>query len=92
MTVTAAASGAEALEIMSQRKFDVALVDLQMPDMDGPAVARKLLPETKTPLILLSSTGEKIAARRRTSFSIKLTSHQTLLPAQRLVEGNRRQE
>ncbi|MDP3492054.1 MAG: ATP-binding protein [Hyphomonadaceae bacterium] len=39
---TTCASGAEALEILSQRKFDVVMLDMVMPDMDGLETLAKL--------------------------------------------------
>ena len=57
----AAASGAEALGwVRSGEKFDFAILDMQMPDMDGAMLAielRKFLSEDKLPLILLTSLG-----------------------------------
>lgn len=35
MSITAASSGAEALELASQQKFDIALLDISMSQMDG---------------------------------------------------------
>ena len=40
--VATAASGTEALRLLQARSFDIALVDVQMPDMDGFEVARRL--------------------------------------------------
>jgi len=40
--VTTATNGPEALEIARQEKFDLALLDLKMPDMDGRQVLEKL--------------------------------------------------
>ncbi|MDQ6801601.1 MAG: response regulator [Acidobacteriota bacterium] len=41
-SVATAANGTEALRLLQARSFDVALVDVQMPDMDGFEVARRL--------------------------------------------------
>lgn len=42
LKVTMALSGAEAVSAGAQEKFDVAVVDLKMPDMDGIAVIEQL--------------------------------------------------
>jgi CheY-like chemotaxis protein len=60
MGPVSAASGPEAIQIMSQRPFDVALIDAQMPGMDGLALARKIFAEHNTASILLSSTGAAV--------------------------------
>src|SRR5438874_3798561 len=41
-SVATAANGTEALRLLQARSFDIALVDVQMPDMDGFEVARRL--------------------------------------------------
>ena len=41
-TVATAANGSEALRLLQARAFDLALVDVQMPEMDGFEVARRL--------------------------------------------------
>lgn len=52
---TECASGAEALELMDERKFDVVLLDMVMPDMDGLDVLAQLRagegPNVATPVI-----------------------------------------
>jgi CheY-like chemotaxis protein len=57
------ASGAEALELIRQGEgFDIALIDMQMPEMDGVAVAGEIrqLPEGKNlPMVLFTSLGYK---------------------------------
>ena len=51
-------SGRAALELLVQRSFTIALLDLQMPDMDGVMLAREMRGLKPMPLILLSSSGE----------------------------------
>jgi CheY-like chemotaxis protein len=64
MSVTSAASGAEALEIMKDGQFHVALLDLMMPEMDGVTLARKMKRGKNTPpMVLLSSSGEILTGR-----------------------------
>ncbi len=64
MTVTSAESGAEALEKLKDGPFNVALLDLMMPEMDGVALARKIKRgKNPTPMMLLSSSGETLTGR-----------------------------
>jgi signal transduction histidine kinase/CheY-like chemotaxis protein/ligand-binding sensor domain-containing protein len=56
--VTAASSGREALELLATKRFDLVLMDLQMPDMGGIETARRIKanPGTaKLPVIAMSS-------------------------------------
>ena len=61
MTPISAASGPAALDLLRRGEaFDLALLDMQMPDMDGVMLAaemRKLCPEPAMPLIMLTSIG-----------------------------------
>ncbi len=56
-------SGAEAIALLqSGEKFDAAILDMQMPDMDGVTLAgevRQLRTEQEMPLVLLSSIGRR---------------------------------
>jgi len=58
MSAMSAATGQQALDRLAQYPFHVALLDLQMPEMDGVTLARKMLKIKSVPLILLSSSGE----------------------------------
>ena len=55
---TAAASGQEALALMQQQAFDLVLLDIMMPELDGTAVL-KMIRETFTapqlPVIMVSA-------------------------------------
>jgi PAS domain S-box-containing protein len=62
MTVRVASSGPEALEILRRETFDVALLDMQMPGMDGHTLAREIrtLPHgASLPLVVLTSLGRR---------------------------------
>ncbi|HEX3984011.1 MAG TPA: response regulator, partial [Acidisoma sp.] len=64
MSVTCAASGAEALEKLKGGQFHVALLDLMMPEMDGIALARRIhRRKAVPPIMLLSSSGEVLTGR-----------------------------
>jgi two-component system cell cycle response regulator DivK len=55
-----AASGAEALRRASVDRPDVILLDVRLPDMDGPDVARRLKSDTRTapiPVVAMTSLG-----------------------------------
>jgi two-component system, sensor histidine kinase and response regulator len=58
MTTASVSTGREALRKISEQKFDVGLLDLQMPEMDGITLAREISKQTNLPLVLLSSTGQ----------------------------------
>ena len=67
-----AASGAEALERFTEHCFDTVLLDLQMPEMDGIALARQLRRQSSVPLILLSSSGELLVGEEGALFQFQV--------------------
>jgi signal transduction histidine kinase/DNA-binding response OmpR family regulator len=70
----AAASAAEALDHVGHHSFDVALLDLQMPDVDGIGLARELKRrDPDLPLILLSSSGETEGGEAADLFAYQLS-------------------
>jgi signal transduction histidine kinase/DNA-binding response OmpR family regulator len=58
MLATSAATAQEALEQLAERTYDIALIDGELPDMDGIALARKIRETRALPLVLLSSSDE----------------------------------
>jgi two-component system KDP operon response regulator KdpE len=63
--VTAAASGEAALDCAAGREFDIVILDLGLPGMDGVEVCRALREWTRTPILVLSvrsDESQKIAA------------------------------
>ena len=61
-----AASGAEALESVSREKFDIVLMDIQMPDMDGYEATRRIrqMPESKAKVPIIAITAHALAGER----------------------------
>jgi two-component system KDP operon response regulator KdpE len=63
--VAAAASGGEALTLLAAEAFDVVVLDLGLPDLDGKEVIVRLRTWSETPVIVLSARndeGEKVEA------------------------------
>jgi signal transduction histidine kinase/CheY-like chemotaxis protein len=55
-----AANGVEALEALERQAYDVVLMDVQMPEMDGIAATRKIratLPNERQPVIIAMTAG-----------------------------------
>jgi signal transduction histidine kinase/DNA-binding response OmpR family regulator/CHASE3 domain sensor protein len=76
MTVREAASGNEAIAMVEQgERFDVAIVDMMMPEMDGLTLAarlRALDSASGLPLILLSSLGRRESGQEAALFAAQL--------------------
>ena len=57
--VTEAADGLEAVGLCSKERYDVILMDIMMPEMDGFAAVREIRKESDIPIIMLSAKGEE---------------------------------
>jgi DNA-binding response OmpR family regulator len=58
--VTAAAGGAEALKLLADQTFDLVLLDVMMPEVDGFTVCRKIKEDPRlkdVPVIFLTAKG-----------------------------------
>ncbi len=81
---TAVSSGTAALQALTSQPFDAALLDLQMPDMDGIMLAREIRRRSPLPLILLSSSGETVGGDDGSLFRFQIPKpirHSTLFNA-----------
>ena len=64
-TVRSASSGPEALQSVAAEPSDLVLLDIQMPDMDGYEVCRRLrdVPATQfLPVVMVTSSGSEVRA------------------------------
>ena len=60
VSVTEAANGAEALELIKKGAFDLLITDLNMPEMDGQDLLRRIKASPKTtdiPVLVITSVG-----------------------------------
>ncbi len=56
-TVDTAENGAEAVSLCQKNDYDLVILDIMMPGMDGFTVCKKIREEKKTPVIMLSALG-----------------------------------
>jgi signal transduction histidine kinase/CheY-like chemotaxis protein len=71
-------SGAEALEEIKKRKYDLLLLDLQMPDMDGYTFMKKI--SKPIPIIVLSAHVFDSEKQKALSFGVKQYITKPFLP------------
>ncbi len=57
--VTEAPDGISALETMRNKDFDLVVLDIMLPDIDGFSVCREIRKTKQTPVIMLSARGEE---------------------------------
>lgn len=60
MLATPCYGGAEALELFAQHEFDLVIVDLMMPGIDGLEVCRRLRAASQVPIFFLSAKDEEV--------------------------------
>ncbi|MBR7112849.1 MAG: response regulator transcription factor [Clostridia bacterium] len=57
--VTEAGDGMEAVRIARTEQFDIIILDIMMPELDGFSACREIRKSKKTPIIMLSARGEE---------------------------------
>jgi len=81
----AAASGREALERMSEERFDVILTDIRMPDLDGRALYREIerrWPERAAQVVFVSGDTLTSALREFADESGRPVIEKPFLPSE----------
>ncbi len=58
-TVTEAGDGMEAVHLCRNGKFDIVILDIMMPELDGFSACREIRKITDVPVIMLSARGEE---------------------------------
>ncbi len=58
-TVTEAADGMEAVHLCRSQSFDIIIMDIMMPELDGFSACREIRKISQTPIIMLSARGEE---------------------------------
>ena len=58
-TVTEAGDGMEAVRLCRKENFDIIIMDIMMPELDGFSACREIKKVSSTPIIMLSARGEE---------------------------------
>ncbi len=58
-SVTEAKDGLEAVTICRQKNFDLVIMDIMMPELDGFSACREIRKKSNVPIIMLSARGEE---------------------------------
>ena len=58
-TITEAQDGMEAVELCKTKSFDIIIMDIMMPELDGFSAVREIRKTSNVPIIMLSARGEE---------------------------------
>lgn len=58
-TVTEAENGMEAIKICKEKSFDIIIMDVMMPELDGFSTCKEIRKFSDTPVLMLSARGEE---------------------------------
>ena len=58
-TVTEAGDGMEAVSLCRRQQFDIVIMDIMMPELDGFSACREIRKSSDIPIIMLSARGEE---------------------------------
>ena len=58
-SVEEAPDGMTAIDMFKEKDYDLVILDVMLPDLDGFSVCRELRKTSRTPVIMLSARGEE---------------------------------
>ena len=58
-SIRTAANGMEAIELSNKEKFDIIIMDIMMPELDGFSSVKEIRKSSDVPVIMLSARGEE---------------------------------
>lgn len=58
-SINTAANGMEAIELSNKEKFDIIIMDIMMPELDGFSSVKEIRKSSDVPVIMLSARGEE---------------------------------
>jgi len=58
-SITEAGDGMEAVQLCREKKFDIMIIDIMMPELDGFSACREIRKFSDIPIIMLSARGEE---------------------------------
>ena len=93
-TVTQADSGAQALELLRAHSFDLVLMDMMMPDMDGLQATRTLrntlpAPGRDVPVLALTASVNPVDRERCLASGMDDVLHKPLDPSETVAQISR---
>ena len=83
MQAASAANAKEALALVAGKRFDLGIIDSQLPDMDGITLAHEIHKKRQIPLILISPAKIELSAEESVLFQaqvLKPIKHSLLFP------------
>ena len=79
--VVQATDGREALDRFAEQPFDLVVLDVMLPQLDGLEVCRRLRARSAVPIIMLTAKSEEIDKVRRAGAGRRRLHHQAVLDA-----------
>ena len=73
-TITEAADGMEAVLVCRNTSFDIIIMDIMMPELDGFSACREIRKVSDVPIIMLSARGEEYDISALCQLACKLYS------------------
>ena len=84
--------GVEALNLVKEKKPDLAILDVKMPRLDGIQAARMIAHDNLAPVVLLTAFGDEDMIEKVFGYVMKPVEEKTLFPAIQIAVSQYRQK